>query len=629
VRYRPIADYAVIGDTQTAALVSPDGSIDWLCCPRFDSPAMFLRLLDADRGGYCSIQPVGKFDVTRSYVRDSCVLHTRFSTSGGELTVTDFMPVERCDDPGGAGKDVDSPHQVVRLVQCSGDVECRLELKVTPDYAGAPPKIIRRSQHRALVLGARDALHIQMPSACQIDDRGLITANLRMRDGEEFALVLTWSKGDDDVREMLLKDARQSLETTFDYWRNWSNGIDYEGDYRSLVHRSALTLKLLTYEPSGAIIAAPTTSLPEEIGGARNWDYRYTWLRDSSLTLVALMDLGNFGEARDYFHFLHDSLPDNAEDFQVLYRIDGSVEVDERELPLSGYRDSRPVRIGNGAVGQKQLDIFGELMHCAFLYWLHEDFTKQGESFVSDFWPLIKTTADYVAQHWRDPGHGIWEMRGPQKDFTHAKGMCWVALDRALKLAKKFGVHRGLDDWDAQRSEIRHAIETRGFHPRSGAYVQYFDGQSLDAAVLRLPLMGVIDANSDRMRSTIAAIEKRLMNNGLVYRYLQDESDDGMPGNEATFTACAFWLVENYVLQGRVSDAERLFEHTVGFVNDLGLLSEELDPHTGEQLGNFPQGFSHIALINSAVRLAAAKGQVSDITRRMLRGEAGVEESAA
>ncbi len=630
MRYFPIGDYAIIGDTHSAALIRRDGSLDWLCFPRFDSPAMFLRLLDADRGGYCWVRPTGNFEVTRRYLPETCVLETKFQISGGTLCLIDFMPAYGAEELDESGKDVIAANQVVRLLRCeTGEVEFRLDLKPTFDYAQESAKLIRRGDERVLFLGPHNCLHAQVPREYLVHADRSLSATMTLRTGEEFAVVLTWSEPDVDVREVGLKEARHALDETRKYWTHWSKGLDYSGENRDLVHRSALTLKLLTYEPTGAIIAAPTTSLPENPGGVRNWDYRYTWLRDSSLTLVALMDLGNFGEAHDYFHFLQDSLPDNAEDFQILYRIDGSEEVAESELTLAGYRDSRPVRIGNGATHQTQLDIFGELMHCIYLYWLHEDFIKHGQSFRTDIWPRVKAIADYVAANWQTPGHGIWEMRGRRRAFTHEKGMCWVALDRALKLARTHGLTHGLENWESTRDVILRAIHERGFNAGVGAYTMEFDASMLDAAVLRLPLMGVLDPKSDRMRSTIAAIERDLMKNGLVYRYRSSQSDDGLPGSEGTFTACAFWLAENYVLQGELGKAEEIFHHTVSFANDLGLLSEELDPATGDQWGNFPQGFTHIGLINAAVRISAAKGQVSDQTRRLLSGEAGVTPRAA
>lgn len=629
MQYRPISDYAIIGDTRSAALISSAGSIDWLCFPRFDSPAIFLRLLDAARGGYCSVQPAARFETTRSYDRDTAVLCTRFKTSTGTLTVTDFMPLRAHEGPGPEtqGIGAHAPHGVIRLVRCEGEVDCQIELKVTPDYGRATPKIVRRTEQRYVVLNPHDNLHVQVPAGCSVSD-GLISGTVHMRNGDEFALVLTWSEAEQDAPEVTLRLAYAALKETVDYWRKWSRQLDYDGDHTDLVERSALVLKLLTYEATGAIIASPTTSLPEQIGGNRNWDYRYTWLRDSSLTLAALMNLGNFHEAHDFFHFLHNSLPSNAAHWRIMYRIDGGEELTETDLPLPGYRESRPVRIGNGAALQQQLDIYGELLHCMFLYFTHDQLSKRVESFERDFWPTARTAADFVTKQWMQPGSGIWEMRGATHRFTHSIAMCAVALDRACKLARRFGIRHDTRLWEAEQRTMMDALESRGYHESQRAYVEYFTGQSLDASILRLPVMGVLDARSPRFASTVEAIERRLIKNGLVYRYSQDETDDGIGGEEGTFTACAFWLVETYVLQGRIAEAERLFDYIIRHANDLGLMSEEIHPITGEQLGNFPQGFTHIGLINAACRIATAKGHRSGLTHRLLSGDEANEWAA-
>ena len=621
--YRPISDYGLIGDTQTAALISSEGSLDWLCFPRFDSPAMFLRLLDFEKGGYCLIQPAGKFRANRSYEQDSAVLHTVFRADRGSLTLTDFMPVRPTGNGGGQsrGMDASSLRRVVRLVRCEGEVDCRLEIKVTPEYAQRRPKVVRRNEHRILFLNPRDNLHIQLPPGCELDAEGIVRNVIPMRDGEQFAVVLAWSEGHEDVADVDLQVAHEHLRETVDYWERWARDLRYEGNHSRLVRRSAVTLKLLTYEPTGAIVAAPTSSLPEHIGGKRNWDYRYTWLRDSSLTLAALMNLGNFAEAHDFFHFLHESVPANAADFRIMYRVDGGLDLNEYDLPLAGYRGSRPVRAGNGAARQMQLDIYGELMHCMYLYFSHPELSCPDEQFESDFWPVVRSIANFVAKNWVNPCSGMWEMRGSERCFTHSVAMCWVALDRAIKLAREFNLAHDVSGWEREKCRILNAIETRGYHPAQQAYVQYFAGQAVDASVLRLPVMGVIDANSDRFAGTITALENRLMSNGLLLRYSQDETDDGIGGREGTFTACGFWLVESYVLQGRLDAAERAFEHIIDYANDLGLMSEEIDSESGELVGNFPQGFTHVALINAAVRIAVAKGQASDITQQMLKGD--------
>ncbi len=621
--YAPIGDYGIIGDTQSAALISSAGSLDWLCLPRFDSAAMFLRILDDERGGRCAIRLEGAQRSRRRYLPRTNILETRFETSSGALALTDFMPVRQRADTQERGQDVEAAHRVVRLLRCSaGEAECRIEVRPTFEYAQERPKAIRRDERRVMFLGTHHALYAQLPPGFDVDPDGVVTATVRLRAGEAALVVLTWAEPERDVRAVALKDAEQELETTRAYWEQWSRGCTYEGDHRELLMRSALGLKLLIYEPTGAIVAAPTASLPEALGGGRNWDYRFTWLRDASLTLAALMNLGYFGEAHDFFHFLHRSLPQDAAKFQIMYRVGGEESVGESELNhLDGYRGSRPVRIGNGAADQTQLDIFGELLHCVYLYWSHHGFEHRGESFPRDFWPLVRSTADYVAQHWRRPGSGIWEMRGLQREFTHAKGLCWVALDRALKLAQQHGVDGDLASWERARDEVRRDMEEHGYNRELGAYTQSYGSTAMDASLLRLPLMGVIDPGSERMRGTIAAIERQLVRNGLVYRYRQAESNDGLTDEEGTFTACAFWLAENYALQGRVDEAERLFAHTVSFANDLGLMSEELDPDSDEQLGNFPQAFTHVGLINAAVRIQAARRGWRPAISGILAGE--------
>ncbi len=625
--YRPIADYAIIGNTQSAALISSEASLDWLCWPRFDSPAMFLRILDDRRGGYCAVHATNMRRVARCYLDSTNILETKFAGPSGSLTVTDFMPVKALERSKGKGQDADAAHAIIRLLRCTaGEVECGVEIKPTFDFARQQTKPIRRESGRAVFLGRHESLHCQLPNI-SIDVGAKAHGTVRLRAGESCPIVLAWTPPNDDFGPVPAKQAEALFQDTRQYWRRWLKSCRYEGPHQDLVWRSALALKLLIYEPTGAIVAAPTTSLPEAIGGSRNWDYRYSWLRDASLTLVALMNLGYFGEAHDFFHFLHRSLPQDAAKFQIMYRVDGETEVPEQELEeLAGYRLSRPVRIGNGAVHQTQLDIFGELLHCVYLYWSHHGFEHRGESFQRDFWPLVRSTANYVAQYWTRPGNGIWEMRGPKRQFTHAKAMCWVALDRAIKLAHRHGLADHVSGWEQAKRNIRRSLENQAFNKHTGAYTQSYHSTAQDASLLRLPLMGVFDPSSPRMRATVDAIERRLMRNGVIYRYSQDESNDGLQGHEGAFTACTFWLVENYVLQGRLQEADKLFRHAISFANDLGLMAEELDPESGEQLGNFPQGFTHIALISAAMRLAAAHRGEEPAVR--LEGETGVESAA-
>ncbi len=628
--YRPIADYALIGDTQSAALVGSNASIDFLCLPRFDSPAVFLRLLDDHNGGFCSVALRGTRSRARRYLGDTNILETTLRGTGGRLTITDFMPVKTIPEKRPNGQEVEAFHRVVRLLRCEeGEVECEIAVRPTFDYAGKKVEALSRGAERALYMGRDGALHVQTPAKIEYRDDTLI-CKLRLRRGEERALVLTWAELPHDVKPATLKQLKSELRHTREFWEKWSKTCSDQGEYHATVLRSALALKLLVYEPTGAIVAAPTTSLPEHIGGPRNWDYRFTWLRDSSLTLVTLMNLGYFGEAHDFFHFLRRNLHANAANFQIMYRPDGGENVPEMTLDhLDGYRHSRPVRIGNGAAHQEQLGIYGELLHSTFLYWAHHGFEHRVESFRRDFWPMVKHVADFVVDHWRDKDSGIWESRGEPRDYTHSKGMCWVALDRAIKLAKMRLPGEDVSRWERERERVGRDLELRAYHPKVGAYTQAYGETAMDASILRLPLQHVLDARSERMRSTIQAIERKLMRNGLVYRYRQAESDDGIEGQEGTFTACAFWLVENYAIQGRLRHAEELFRHITSFANDLGLMSEEIDAGNGEQLGNFPQAFTHIALINAAVRLAAARrGDIPGTQKLMPHGgrDAGVNE---
>ncbi len=605
--YRPISDYALIGDMQSAALISSEGSIDFLCLPRFDSPALFLRLLDDERGGFCSVSPAAVRSHVRHYVERSNIVETVFDCDGGSLVLTDFMPVERLDESKGNGQDVEAAHRVIRLFRCAeGEVECHIVVKPAFDFARANAHVIARGKDRVMYMGPHGALHVQTPAAFTIK-AGSVHCVFRLRKRQTCALVLTWAELPHDVTPLTRDDLRRSVKATRDYWQHWSGACKLAGDHYAAALRSALALKLLIFEPTGAIVAAPTTSLPERIGGPRNWDYRFTWLRDASLTMVALMNLGYFGEAHDFLHFLRRTLP-SAAHFQIIYRPDGGHDVPEKTLDhLEGYRGSRPVRVGNGAAGQLQLGIYGELLHCIFLYWKHEAFDRRDQSFRRDFWPLIYDIAEFVSTHWRDRDAGIWESRGELQRHTHSIGMCWAALDRAIRLARRHLPSEDVTRWEHERNEILRDMEANGFNRQLGAYTQSYGSSAMDASILRLPLQHVLDANSERMRSTIRVLEQRLKQNSLVYRYRQSESDDGLQGSEGTFTACAFWLVENYAMQGRLQEAEELFRHVLGFANDLGLMSEEIDPESGEQLGNFPQAFTHIALINAAVRLASAQ----------------------
>lgn len=602
--YRPISDYGLIGDTHTAALVSSSGSIDWACLPCFDSPAVFLRILDDSKGGYCSIEAAETRKITRRYLPGTPILETTFKCAGGTLQVTDFMPLRRREQCTKEGQDADADRCIIRRLRCTaGSVDVNLEIKPTFDFARESPK--PATHEGGIVFQAGNGvLQLQGPSLVVKDD--VVAGKIHLQAGEGSFVAIRHADRQSDLVTLDLHHVQQALQNTQAYWQYWSKACTYEGEFRDLLMRCAITLKLLTFEPTGAIVAAPTTSLPEEIGGERNWDYRFTWVRDSSLTLMAMMNLGYFGEAHDFLHFFKRIIPDAEQGFQILYGIRGEKEIEERELKhLEGYRSSKPVRIGNAAAKQKQLDIYGELMQCIYLYANHEAFEHRQAEFLADTWPMIHGMADFAAKHWREPDSGLWEIRGADRQFVDSNALCWVALDRALKLASIRGSDGNLSNWTENCNAIRQSILEDGYDSELGSFVQSYGSKVVDASSLRLSMVGLIDANDPRMISTVKQVEQRLMRDGLVYRYRG--SDDGVKGNEGTFVMCTFWLMDNYILQGRMKEAEELFQHVISFRNDLGLLSEEIDPKNGEQLGNCPQGFTHISMINTAVRLEAAR----------------------
>ena len=602
--YRPISDYGLIGDTHTAALVSSSGSMDWACLPYFDSPAVFLRILDDAKGGYCSIEPRELKKITRRYLPGTPILETTFKCSTGTLQVTDFMCLRRREELTDAGQDADADRRIIRLLRCTaGSVDVNVEVKPTFDFA-REQATTSNHDHTIVFTTKNGVLQLQGPSLSLKDN--VASARVHLDAGEDSFLAISHADREGDLIHLDLDRIRDALHNTQSYWQRWSKSYSYEGEYRDLLLRSAITLKLLTFEPTGAIVAAPTTSLPEEIGGERNWDYRFTWVRDSSLTLMALMSLGYFGEAHDFLHFFKRITPDPEQGFQILYGIRGDKQLEEHELKhLDGYRASRPVRIGNAAATQKQLDIYGELMLCIYLYANHEAFEHRQEEFLADTWPMIHGMADFAAKNWREPDSGLWEIRGAERQFVDSNALCWVALDRAVQLASMKRTNGDLSNWTRNRDAIRDSILQHGYDPQLGSFVQSYGSKVVDASALRLPMVGLIEATDPRMISTVKEIEKRLMHGGLVYRYRG--VSDGLRGNEGTFVMCTFWLMDNYVMQGRLREAEELFRHVISYRNDLGLMSEEIDAANGEMLGNFPQGFTHISMINTAVRLEAAR----------------------
>ena len=587
--YRPIGDYAAIGNGRTVALVAADGAIDWLCLPDIDSDAVFCRLLDDRRGGFFRVGPSGELSSARSYLGDTNVLVSTFTTATGVVKVTDLMPAP----------DAAYPSALLRLVEgVAGTVDIEVVFRPTFGFAAATTEMHLTSRGVTASTGVQQ-LTVQAPVALAPDHPGGARGETTVRAGERFWVTAAYSgRG---VHESPV-EADAVLDATLDYWRRWSARCTYDGPYHPLVRRSALALKLLAFAPTGAVVAAPTASLPEEIGGVRNWDYRYAWLRDASLILYALQSIGYHDEADAFFGWLERLCLRCRDRLQIVYTVKGGQDLTERTLDhLEGWRASRPVRVGNAAAGQTQLDIYGELLDAAYL---HLDAMPDLQQ---DTWQVLALLADRAAQRWREPDEGIWEVRGGQRHFLYSKLLCWVALDRAIRIADAHDAPGDIDRWRQERDVIRKAILTDGYNRDLGAFTQSLGDASLDASALAIPIVGFLPPTDPRVRSTVARIQERLTADGLVYRYLTDATPDGVPGGEATFALCSFWLVDNLALAGQIDEARALFERVTGYASDVGLLAEEIDPHTGELLGNFPQGFTHLALIRSALAIAEAE----------------------
>ncbi len=619
--YPPIADYALIGDCHTAALIARDGSIDWFCPGRFDAPAVFCRLLDDKRGGYLQTAPTVNYSVERSYQGATNVLQSTFSAEGGRMRVTDLMPIhKRTSDR--LGYDVGASHRVLRRIACvDGALEVQLEFKPTFDFARADTDLAVRPRG-AIASAGEQYLTLAGTSLADTECHdGMLRARIHLTAGDTCWIVLTHADDPDRAEEALAPvNCEQQLERTLKYWRDWARKCTFQGPYRDLVLRSALVLKLLTYEPTGAVVAAPTTSLPESVRGERNWDYRFTWLRDASLILYALLTIGYGDEAADFTHWLEQTVgSDPTHEPQIMYGIDGRHKLPEQIIQqLEGYRGSRPVRVGNAAAEQRQLDIFGEVLRAAALHYHrgaespHEGQPPDGahrKPPSDEGWTVLRDLVDRAADHWSDNGNGIWEVRGGPRPFLYGKLMCWAALDSGIRLAQEFRLDAPCDRWQRTRDEIRSAILRDGYNSDIGAFTQAFGSSAVDATALVIPRIGFLPPTDPRVKSTVAVIRKQLSNDGLVYRY---RTRDGLAGGEGTFTLCTFWLVDALALGGHLDEAKGLFERTVGYANDLGLLAEEIDPDKREQLGNFPQGFSHLALIGAAVNLAKAAAHGSE-----------------
>jgi GH15 family glucan-1,4-alpha-glucosidase len=577
-----LEDYALIGDTQTAALVGRDGSIDWLCLPRFDSGACFARLLGDEGNGRWLLAPAGDdVRVRRRYRGDSLVLETEFTTPDGVVRLVDCMPPRHADP------------DVVRVVEgVSGRVAMRMELVIRFDYGRSVPWVNRHDGLLFAVAGP-DALVLDTPVATS--GRGLTTvADFEVGEGDVVPFVLEWHPSHRSWSGRR-RDARSELAETEAWWEAWIGGCGYTGQWREAVVRSLLTLKALTYEPTGGLVAAPTTSLPERLGGVRNWDYRYCWLRDATMTLYALMHAGFEAEATAWRDWLLRAVAGSPAELQIMYGVAGERRLPELVLDwLGGYGGSQPVRIGNAAVDQLQIDVFGEVMDA-----LHTA-REVGIPPDREAWSLQQSLMDFLESRWREPDEGIWEVRGPRRHFTHSKVMAWVAADRAVKAVDQVGLPGPRDRWAALRDAIHAEVCSEGYDAARGTFTQAYGGRELDAALLVIPKVGFLPPTDGRVTGTIAAIERELYEDGLVHRYGTSREIDGLPPGEGAFLACTFWLADAYVLTGRRAEAVHTFERLLELRNDVGLLAEEYDCATGRQLGNFPQAFSHVPLVNTA-----------------------------
>jgi GH15 family glucan-1,4-alpha-glucosidase len=586
----PLEHYGLIADKTTVALVSRSGSIDWLCLPRIDADACFAQLLGNNRHGYWSMRPSsGLLSVDQHYRPGTLILETDFICAGGKARVVDFMPVGR------------EAHYVVRIVEgLEGEVAMHCDLMARFGYGKDVPWI-QCGEKEATLTSGPNSLIFTSPVKLEPDwNDGRLEASFLVRSGERFAFLIEYHPSHVE-RAPKSFDLQQALDGTEKFWREWSSSCSYQGPARDVVIRSLLTLKALTHEPTGGIVAAATTSLPEEIGGVRNWDYRFCWVRDSTLTLDALMRCGYLAEAAAWREWLMRAAAGSPAQMQIMYGVGGEHRLTEVELPwLPGYEESTPVRIGNAAYGQFQLDAYGEVINTFY------DSLVRGLPPTGRKHDLVTVLVDFVEKNWQRTDEGIWEVRGARRHFTHSKLVAWVAVDRAIRLYEEFGVGKGvimetrMPRWRALRETIRADILARGFNRRRGAFVQSYDSDALDASVLLIPHLGFLPATDPRMLSTVAAIEKDLTWDGLVLRYSTETGNDGLPGHEATFLICSFWLADNYAMSGRLDDARALFERLVSLVSPLGLLAEEYHPGLRRQLGNFPQAFSHIGLINTA-----------------------------
>jgi len=594
-----IEDYGLIGNTYTSALVSRSGSIDWLCAPRFDSDACFAALIGYDEHGRWSLRPTVTTGENRQRYRDdTMILETEFVCDGGAARIVDFMPMIGRGD-------------IVRIIEgLDGEVPFEMLLDVRFGY-GANAPFIERTGDGAWFLAGPDALALRTPIALDLSDHR-VSAYFPVKKGDRIPIRLTWFASHEEPPAAA--DVEHALASTERFWREWAARCVYQGRWRDAVVRSLLTLKAMTYAPTGAIVAAPTTSLPEALGGVRNWDYRFCWIRDASLTLDAFVFSGYIEEARAFREWVVRTIAGDPADLQIMYDIFGARRLTEGELDwLPGYEGSKPVRVGNAASGQFQLDVYGEYLSCWYLA------RRMGLHGKGESWHVIKDLIAFMENAWQRPDDGIWEVRGGRRHFTHSKIMAWVFFDRAAKAIQEFGFggdegRKILPHICAMRDTVHKEICERGFNPKIGAFTQSYGSDALDASVLVMPHFGFLPSSDPRVRGTVAAIEKHLLRDGFVLRYDTAHGTDGLPGSEGAFLACTFWLADNYAFAGRTAEAEALFERLLALRNHLGLLSEEYDPTRQRQIGNFPQAFSHLALIITAnnIESMSAKGQVAE-----------------
>jgi GH15 family glucan-1,4-alpha-glucosidase len=593
-----IGDYAIVGDCRTAALVSQDGSIDWLCLPHFSGPSVFAAILDQERGGRFRIRPAGAFLSARRYLGPTAVLETTFETPTGAARLIDFMPVV---------SDTDSLHplrEVLRIIEgVEGEVTFEIEWEPRPNYARVRPLIKQRGALGWSCTWSDELFLLRVEPPLEFDLReSSVVGRVRVGAGQKVRCSLCYAKADIAAIAPLGREADNRLQATLAWWRSWTSQCRYDGCHRESVIRSAITLKLMTFALSGAVVAAPTTSLPESIGAERNWDYRYCWVRDAALTMRAFTGLGFKNEAGAFLQWLLHATRLTWPELQVMYDVYGRTNLRERELEhLCGYGGSRPVRIGNGAYRQVQLDVYGGLLFAAV------DYVEKGGSLQLDEARLLVGFGQTVCKQWRDADSGIWEVRGPKRHYTFSKVMCWTALDSLLKLHRRGCLQIAVETFRRERDEIEQVIETCGFNEAIGSYVSELAGDRLDASLLLMGCLGYRHPGHPRMQSTFNRIQERLGRNGLLYRY--EDGADHLTSPEGAFGICSFWAVDNLALRGDLDAAQKAFEHILSFSNDLGLFAEEIDVETGEALGNFPQAFTHVGLINGAMAIAAARNQ--------------------